>query len=41
MLTFKTIDKLLAVADSENTLSCDCDNASRVNSLKREHVQID
>lgn len=33
--TLSTMDKLLAVADSENTLSCDCDKVSRLNSLKR------
>lgn len=32
--TFSTIDKLLAVADSEKTLSCECDNVSRFDSLK-------
>lgn len=31
--TLSTMDKLLAVADSENTLSCDCDKVSRLNSL--------
>lgn len=28
------MDKLLAVADSENTLSCECDNVSRLKSLE-------
>lgn len=34
--TFKTIDRDDAVADSENTLSCECDKVSRLNSLCRE-----
>ena len=33
-LTLSTIDKLLAVADSEKTLSCDWDKVSRLRSLQ-------
>lgn len=33
--TFNTMDKLLAVADSENTLSCECDKVSRLKSLRK------
>lgn len=38
--TFKTMDKLLAVADSENTLSCECDNVSRLKSLKSSRKKL-
>lgn len=36
--TLSTIDKLLVVADSLNTLSCDCDRASRLKSLNNAEL---